>query len=297
MIVILIGESASGKDTALANLKDYGCKPIVSSTTRAMREGEQEGVNYHYISEKEFLEKVESGVIFEHREYDSSKGKVYYGAEKIMLDPDAEYAAVRDVDGAKAYIKAYGRQNCFVVKIDVPEKIRYERALAREGFDNSEYPDPAREDFDREFALRLEDDKKRFSKENLLPVVNFYADGTKWDKDTAHFTIIEALGEYEKKMKEYEEQEHLHTDFEYPQVIVTENTDENGFAYYRCMTRTDFIVEMNRKSFREVEGMESLDQCVGTDTYTSMHKALENIYGKQFTDDIDKKKNDTAFEK
>ena len=55
----LLGYSSVGKDTILKQvLKDMNnVKPIVSTTTRPMRKGEIEGVEYYFIDDKTFIEK------------------------------------------------------------------------------------------------------------------------------------------------------------------------------------------------------------------------------------------------
>lgn len=58
-LIALIGESGSGKDTILNNiLKKTDFHKVINCTTRPIREGEQEGVNYYYLSNEEFAEKV-----------------------------------------------------------------------------------------------------------------------------------------------------------------------------------------------------------------------------------------------
>ena len=50
-MICLIGKTASGKDTIAKELVNkYGYKRIVTYTTRPIRDGEKEGVNYYYIS-------------------------------------------------------------------------------------------------------------------------------------------------------------------------------------------------------------------------------------------------------
>lgn len=60
-IFCLLGASASGKTTLGEYLKNLGINEIVSHTTRKPREGEEEGVTYYYVDDKEFnsLEKIE----------------------------------------------------------------------------------------------------------------------------------------------------------------------------------------------------------------------------------------------
>lgn len=54
-MIILVGESASGKSSIEKHLVDnYGYNKIVSYTTRAPREGEVDGVDYHFISVEQF---------------------------------------------------------------------------------------------------------------------------------------------------------------------------------------------------------------------------------------------------
>lgn len=166
MIVILMGKSASGKDTQRKCLEEYGAIPMVSSTTRGMREGEIQGREYNFISEKEFLDKVQTGDIFEYREYDSSNGTVYYGSEKIRLEGDKDYIKVLDPDGARAFINAYGRDNCFVVYLDVPKTVRYSRALIREG-------NAGNAKFEQEWNKRAKDDDERFMPDKVDDLVNF----------------------------------------------------------------------------------------------------------------------------
>ena len=58
-IIALIGEAGAGKDTLMKEfLKQHDFHEIISCTTRPPREGEKNGVNYFYYSEKDFLEKV-----------------------------------------------------------------------------------------------------------------------------------------------------------------------------------------------------------------------------------------------
>lgn len=55
MLKILMGKSAAGKDTLLNKLVAQGkYKPIISYTTRPMREGETDGVEYHFVTETQF---------------------------------------------------------------------------------------------------------------------------------------------------------------------------------------------------------------------------------------------------
>ena len=88
MMVILSAPSGCGKDTVFREIKkvrDDVCESI-SATTRAPREGEQNGVNYYFHSKEEFERMIEND---EFLEYVSYAGK-YYGTPaepaKEMID-------------------------------------------------------------------------------------------------------------------------------------------------------------------------------------------------------------------
>ena len=54
-MLVIVGESASGKSTTEKCLCAlYGYKKIVSYTTRLPRDGEEDGVDYHFISMEDF---------------------------------------------------------------------------------------------------------------------------------------------------------------------------------------------------------------------------------------------------
>lgn len=142
-IIVLAGKSGSGKDTICNALLeaskegeiDQHIEKIVTATTRQPREGELDGREYHFLTNEQFEEKIKSGEIFEHREYDSKDGKIYYGSEKINLfdkERKEDYITILDLEGAKAYQEAYGKENVFIVEVDAPENIRMQRVTSRE---------------------------------------------------------------------------------------------------------------------------------------------------------------------
>lgn len=76
-VIVLVGESANGKSTTENVLKNkYHYNKTTSYTTRKPREYEKNGVDYHFISKEEFIEKNENGFFAEIGAY---KGD-YYGS-------------------------------------------------------------------------------------------------------------------------------------------------------------------------------------------------------------------------
>lgn len=91
-LVIVSGPTASGKSTLWRRLvarPEVGFS--VSATTRAPREGEVDGRDYHFLSEAEFLARVESGAFLEHAEVHGKR----YGT--LRSEVEAALAAGQDL--------------------------------------------------------------------------------------------------------------------------------------------------------------------------------------------------------
>ena len=78
---IIIGKSGSGKTTLVNELvTKHGFKKLITDTTRPKRKGEQEGIDYNFVSDEEFQANKEKGLYAENVTYDSSFGVVSYGS-------------------------------------------------------------------------------------------------------------------------------------------------------------------------------------------------------------------------
>lgn len=78
LLIVISGPSGVGKGTVIKqfiNDPDLKLSYSVSMTTRAMREGEQEGVNYYYVSRQEFEDTINNGGLLEWTEFVGN----YYG--------------------------------------------------------------------------------------------------------------------------------------------------------------------------------------------------------------------------
>ena len=84
IVFILSAPSGTGKTTAckLLRKKLPELKFSISHTTRSIREGEVEGVDYHFIPQKEFQEKIERGDFLEWAKVHSQ----YYGTTFETVD-------------------------------------------------------------------------------------------------------------------------------------------------------------------------------------------------------------------
>ena len=83
-LVVVSGPSGAGKDKVVRRLRQEHpeIEFSVSATTRAMRPGEQDGVDYHYMSPAEFERRIASGEILEYTRYCGN----YYGTPKSEVD-------------------------------------------------------------------------------------------------------------------------------------------------------------------------------------------------------------------
>lgn len=157
-VFYIIGKSSSGKDTIYKRLvKETNLKPIVPYTTRPMREGESDGVEYHFVSSIE--EMKARGKIIESRSYNTRLGEwIYATVDDGQIDLNKEsYLTIGTIF---SYIKVEGYLGDVVpIYIDVDDGIRLERALLKER--NQKNPKYA------EMCRRFLSDEKDFSSDNL----------------------------------------------------------------------------------------------------------------------------------
>ena len=79
-LLCLMGKSSSGKDTIYKCLRKElpEILPVVLYTTRPKREGEQDGAEYHFVTEEAYQSIHESGRIMEERAYHTVYGRWRY---------------------------------------------------------------------------------------------------------------------------------------------------------------------------------------------------------------------------
>lgn len=77
-MIVLVGESASGKSSVQNELVKLGYKKLITYTTRLPRDGEEDGVDYHFINKDHFLTLKDKGFFAETAKYNGW----YYGTAK-----------------------------------------------------------------------------------------------------------------------------------------------------------------------------------------------------------------------
>ena len=88
-LYIVSAPSGAGKTSLVKALVDAQpqVRVSVSHTTRAMRPGEVDGVNYHFVSREDFLERLERDEFLEHAEV---FGNLYGTSQRWLEDTLAE---------------------------------------------------------------------------------------------------------------------------------------------------------------------------------------------------------------
>lgn len=248
-VIILTGKSGAGKDTICKELSNMNVDTtaFVSTTTRPMREGEQEGVNYYYVSKEDFERKIENNEFTEWRTYITKQNGEdtvwYYGSPNVDIDKNKDYAVILDMQGAKEFTEHYGKENCFVVYMEVNDKIREERAMQRGSFDKQEY--------DR----RKADDDIKFSDDVVNSIANFRIDNSYDDAECIAYEISEALEEYEKTINKELENENNAPDlmvvgsriggYTEPPEIIYRSLDRDEFIRNELAELIDRVLENN----------------------------------------------------
>lgn len=116
-IYILLGPSGAGKTTLGGYLKELGIPELVSHTTRPMREGEIDGVSYHFITREEFdaIEKAEF-TDYGGSAYCLSKKEI----EDKLKDNDIVFA-ITDINGVKQLKEKYPEVKVIFITIPLEE--------------------------------------------------------------------------------------------------------------------------------------------------------------------------------
>ena len=130
MKLILVGKAAAGKDFLKNRLIAKNFKPGISCTTRLPRKNEVDGVDYHFMTEDQFKETIESGEMLEFMIFNNW----YYGLTKEEFE-QAD-VMIMSKDGLDVLPKEY-RDKCMVIYLDPPRITRIERLEYRNDVNDS----------------------------------------------------------------------------------------------------------------------------------------------------------------
>ena len=101
---MLSGPSGVGKTTVSRRLlaANAGLSRVVTCTTRAPREGEVDGIDYHFLSGDDFERRVDEGLFLEHAEVYGQRYGTLRGGVLERLAAGGDVLLVNDVQGALA---------------------------------------------------------------------------------------------------------------------------------------------------------------------------------------------------
>ena len=74
-VFVITGPSGAGKGTLIKALVEHvpSLEVAISATTRTQRPGETDGVEYHFLDDSEFIERIDGGAFLEQVKYVSGK--------------------------------------------------------------------------------------------------------------------------------------------------------------------------------------------------------------------------------
>ena len=162
-IYYVMGKSSSGKDTIYKKLmKAYPrFRTIVPYTTRPIREGERDGVEYFFVDGERLREMQEAGQVIEVRSYDTKCGVwTYFTADDGQISLEThDYLVIGTLVSYQALREYFGEEKMAPVYIEVEDGLRLARAVERE----RRQAEPKYAELCRRFLADAED----FSEENL----------------------------------------------------------------------------------------------------------------------------------
>ena len=175
-IVCLMGKSSTGKDTIYKELlkrKNIPFQTVVPYTTRPIRAGEPEGVEYHFTDEEGFQALKAQGKIIEDRAYNTCPGLWRYFTvdDGKIAQGETDDLLIGTLEAYQKLRAYFGEEKVLPVYVALDDGVRLQRALDRE----KRQENPKYEEMCRRFLADSED----FSAEKLSEAGNpqsFYND-------------------------------------------------------------------------------------------------------------------------
>lgn len=149
-MLVLVGPSASGKSAIVKCLtKKYGLQKFITCTTRKIRVGEVNGVDYYFFTQEEFSELYKNDEFIETVYYNGN----YYGTLKKEVNDNK--VVILEPQGLNNFVAVL--DSVFAVYLQTDEAVMRERMIFRG-------------DDILEINKRLENDKILFSKDQLAKI-------------------------------------------------------------------------------------------------------------------------------
>lgn len=141
-IICLMGKSSTGKDTIFKKLledRELRLQTIVPYTTRPIREGERNGVEYFFTDEEGFQQLKDQGKVIEDRAYHTVHGLWrYFTVNDGQMRQGRDYLLIGTLEAYRRLKEYFGSDRMLPVYLELEDGIRLQRALDRERV--QEYP-------------------------------------------------------------------------------------------------------------------------------------------------------------
>ena len=163
-IFFVLGKSCSGKDTIFKKLKEdreLNLNTVTGYTTRPMREGEINGVEYFFVNNEELEALKNQGKVIECRDYNTVYGVwSYFTVDDGQINLEkGNYLYIGTLESYEQMVRYYGKEVVVPIYVEVETGERLTRAVNRERQqENPKYT---------ELCRRFLADEKDFCEENI----------------------------------------------------------------------------------------------------------------------------------
>lgn len=163
-IFFVLGKSCSGKDTIFKKLKEdreLNLNTVTGYTTRPMREGEINGVEYFFVNNEELEALKNQGKVIECRDYNTVYGVwSYFTVDDGQINLEkGNYLYIGTLESYEQMVRYYGKEVVVPIYVEVETGERLIRAVNRERQqENPKYT---------ELCRRFLADEEDFCEENI----------------------------------------------------------------------------------------------------------------------------------
>ena len=141
ILIVISSPSGAGKTSVCKELLrlDDNIRPSISVTTRKPRNNETDGIDYIFITEKDFNKKISNESFLEYANVFNNKyGTLASSTEKLLSN---NYDVIFDIDWQGTQQLSQNSNNILTIFILPPDKAEIERRLMKRETENSEIVD------------------------------------------------------------------------------------------------------------------------------------------------------------
>ena len=165
-IYVLLGKTGVGKSTIYQSLKNLitsedNIKELLMYTTRPIRHGEKDGVDYNFINDYDISNLILENKLAEHRTFKTASDEVWFYATPKCEENGVYILSNSTSTSCMSLIELYGRECVEPIFITCDEYTRLSRLLEREHKGKKQYNEMIRRinsdnlDYDNSIMNRL----------------------------------------------------------------------------------------------------------------------------------------------